>query len=168
MTNSPHVTLMWLFILMVCCSLLHCCVAFMSPQLFLTTCSSTQSLKSGTQVRFELSMATNANNGGKQNGSKEYDSEKGNSADWESLQIRIARMRLEEGNKRRFLKSRAAKLSYEQCKQWAQAQNMWSSKDEWYEWVDLGENLSAYIPTDPEAHYKRIGTWIDWNDFLGL
>ena len=66
------------------------------------------------------------------------------------------------------MKSRALKLSYEQCKQWAQAQNMWSSKVEWYEWGEFGENLRAYVPSDPEAHNKRVGTWIDWNDFLGL
>ena len=124
---------------------------------------------------FHLSMSRNADSGGKHNGRKEDQPQNGNSnnmeeteAVWESLYIRVARMRLEEENKKRFLKSRAAKLSYVKCKQWAQAQNMWHSREEWYNWIDQGEGLSAYIPSDPEHFYTRQGTWISWDDFLGI
>jgi hypothetical protein len=122
-------------------------------------------------------MTIDANNGEKHNESKEDQPNSGgprnnnncgaHDEDWESLQIRIARMRLEEENKRRFLKSRPVKLPYDQSKKWVQAQNMWNSREEWYEWVGLGENLSAYIPSDPEAYYKGLGSWIDWDNYLG-
>mmetsp|Transcript_3643 Transcript_3643/g.3984 ORF Transcript_3643/g.3984 Transcript_3643/m.3984 type:complete len:165 (+) Transcript_3643:55-549(+) len=85
----------------------------------------------------------------------------------EELLICTSRLKLEEANKQRFLKSRPIKLPYEQCKNWAQKQNMWSNADEWYEWVNLGEGWSAYIPRDPELYYSRNGSWVSWNDFLG-
>ena len=85
----------------------------------------------------------------------------------ESLQIQIERLRLEEQNTRRFLKAKPAKLSYEQCKKWAQHQNMFDTKEEWFEYINTGENLCSYVPSDPETYYKDKGTWISWNDFLG-
>lgn len=88
-------------------------------------------------------------------------------AKWDSLQIRVARMRLEEENKIRFMRSKPSKLSYKDSKEWAQMQNMWECSDDWYAWIELGEGLSAYIPSDPEAHYTRLGTWVSWDDFLG-
>ena len=121
----------------------------------------------------QLSMATNANNGEKRNESREdqpnseSESEDNVTTEWESLFIRIARMRLEEEHTQRFIKSRPAKLPYKECKKWVQAQNMWHSKEDWYEWVEQCESLSAYIPSDPEAYFSHSGTWISWYDFLG-
>ena len=121
----------------------------------------------------QLSMATDANNGEKRNESREdqpnseSESEDNVTTEWESLFIRIARMRLEEEHTQRFIKSRPAKLPYGECKKWVQAQNMWHSKEDWYEWVEQGESLSAYIPSDPEAYFSHSGTWISWYDFLG-
>jgi len=170
MVGSSEVILKLLLALTVCGSLrTYSCTAFLC-----TPIAPRQTMPSTCQ----LSMATDANNGGKRNDSREDqpNSESGernsrgnehDAAEWESLYIRTARMRLEEENKRRFLKSRAAKLPYEQCKEWAQSQNMWHSKKDWYEWVELGENLSAYIPSDPEAYFSRQGTWVSWDDFLG-
>ena len=112
----------------------------------------------------QLSMASDANNGKKRNESREdqpnskNESEDNVTAEWQSLHIRVARMRLEEEHTRRFLKSRPAKLPYEVCKKWVQAQNMWHSKEDWYEWVEQGESLSAYIPSDPEAYFSHSGT----------
>jgi response regulator RpfG family c-di-GMP phosphodiesterase len=85
----------------------------------------------------------------------------------ESLKIRLTRMRLEDERKRKFLKSRPRKFPYEECKKWAQAQNMFHTKDEWFEYINRGENLSSYIPSDPETYFKQSGTWISWEDFLG-
>ena len=123
-------------------------------------------------------MTMDANNGENHNesteeqpssdmGSRHNDGCWAHEEDWQSLQIRIGRMRLEEENRRIFLKSRPRHLPYEQSRRWVQAQNMWNSKEEWYEWVALGENLSAYIPSDPEVYYKGLKSWISWDDYLG-
>ena len=112
-----------------------------------------------------LSMGKKPIDDGKHNDSQ--DIEKKDDAAWESLYIRIARLRLEEENRKRFLRSRPAKLPYQKCKEWVQSQNLWHSKEEWYAWVDQGENLSAYIPSDPEDYYTFSGTWVSWSDFLG-
>jgi len=120
----------------------------------------------------QLSMAINPDNDDidyADNKEGDDDDETGynENAKWEALHIRVARMRLEEENKIRFLKSRPAKLSYKDCKEWAQRQNMWESRDDWHAWIDCGEGLSTYIPSDPEGHYTRLGTWVSWDDFLG-
>lgn len=112
-------------------------------------------------------MVNHPSNGEKDEKSRDPENIKGTFSDWESLRIQVARLRLEELNTQRFLKSRSVKLSYMQCKQWVQAQNMWETKIEWYKWIDQGENLSAYIPSDPEKYYKRNGSWVSWDDFLG-
>ena len=85
----------------------------------------------------------------------------------ETLQIRITRLRLEEENTRKMLKSRPRKFPYEECKKWAQAQNMFHSEEEWFEYINRGENLCVYIPSDPETYFRNQGTWISWEDFLG-
>ena len=41
-----------------------------------------------------------------------------------------------------------------------------SSKEEWYEWLDLGEGWSPYVPKDPEAYYGRQGSWLGWTIWL--
>lgn len=158
-----------------CCIFLQChstSAAFLSPK---KNCDYYLTNSRRHLQIFHLSMSRDANSGGKHNDRKEDQPQNGNSNNmeesevaWESLNIRVARMRLEEENKRRFLKSRPAKLSYDKCKQWAQAQNMWHSREEWYDWIDQGEGLSAYIPSDPETFFARQGTWISWDDFLGL
>eukprot|EP00554_Chaetoceros_debilis_P011123 CAMPEP_0194109270 /NCGR_PEP_ID=MMETSP0150-20130528/8802_1 /TAXON_ID=122233 /ORGANISM="Chaetoceros debilis, Strain MM31A-1" /LENGTH=117 /DNA_ID=CAMNT_0038798193 /DNA_START=256 /DNA_END=609 /DNA_ORIENTATION=- len=115
-------------------------------------------------------MANNSNNEGidytENKDDDENDVEVGTK--WESLYIRIARMRLEEANTKRFLKAIPAKLPYNECKEWAKRQNMWQSKEDWDAWIDLGESLSAYIPSDPESYFTRQGTWVSWEDFLGF
>ena len=149
-------------------------LAFVIPKHQGTSTSTFFSTRSKSSARYisRLPMAMDANNSEHHNESPK-DRRDGNPVrahekDWETLQIHIVRMRLEEGNKRRFLKSRPAKFSYEQSKRWVQDQNMWHSKEDWYEWVELGENLSPYIPSDPEVYYKVSGSWIDWDDYLGL
>ena len=50
----------------------------------------------------------------------------------EDLNWRIEKLRLEEANKRRFLKSGPRFLPYEECQKWVQAWgNRWESAEEW-------------------------------------
>ena len=78
-------------------------------------------------VSCQLSIATYANNDEKRDESREDQSNSESesadnvTAEWQSLLIRIARMRLEEEQTRRFLRSRPSKLPYEECKKWVQA-----------------------------------------------
>jgi hypothetical protein len=177
MRISPYLNLLK-FLSLSACLHLHSCIAAFSSVSRIVTASRCLQTDGSQTAHSTFLMASNNNNGGKSNNPKEDqpNSERGSRntsgngntpTNWESLYVRIARMRLEEENKRRFLKSRPAKLPYAQCKQWVKAQNMWHSKEEWYEWVNLGESLSAYIPSDPEAYFSRQGTWISWEDYLG-
>jgi len=150
----------------------HSSAAFLSPK---KNCDPMINSRKHLQ-NVHLSMSRSANNGGNHDDGREEDQPRNGSSNnveesaaaWESLHIRVARMRLEEVNKKRFLQSRPSKLSYDKCKQWAQAQNMWHSREEWYDWIDQGESLCAYIPSDPEKKFERQGTWVSWDDFLGL
>jgi len=85
------------------------------------------------------------------------------------LKFRAEKLRLEEANKRRFLKARARHLPYEECRLWVQAWgNRWISEQEWREWIDMGEKRNAYIPARPDEYYGRLGKWISWEHFLGV
>jgi hypothetical protein len=51
----------------------------------------------------------------------------------EDLGWRVEKLRLEEANKRRFLKSGPRFLPYVECKKWVQAWGeRWTSAEEWY------------------------------------
>ncbi len=50
----------------------------------------------------------------------------------DDLSWRVERLRLEEQNRRRFLKARPRFLPYDECRKWVQAFNRWSSEKEWY------------------------------------
>lgn len=57
-------------------------------------------------------------------------------------------------------------LPFEDCCAWVQSQGMWSSQEEWEEWVNQGEELSPYIPTRPDEYYSSTGQWKGWQHFL--
>mmetsp|Transcript_83447 Transcript_83447/g.147454 ORF Transcript_83447/g.147454 Transcript_83447/m.147454 type:complete len:120 (-) Transcript_83447:61-420(-) len=57
-------------------------------------------------------------------------------------------------------------LSFKDCCAWVQSQGMWSSQQEWEEWVNLGEELCPYIPTRPDEYYSSTGQWKGWQYFL--
>jgi len=87
----------------------------------------------------------------------------------EDLDWRVEKLRLEEANTRRFLKSGPRFLPYGECKQWVQAWGeRWKSAEEWNEWIAAGEKRNSYIPSRPEEYYTRTGDWISWEDFLGV
>jgi hypothetical protein len=51
----------------------------------------------------------------------------------EDLEWRVAKLRLEEANTKRFLKAGPRFLPYEECRKWVQAWgNRWQSAQEWY------------------------------------
>lgn len=87
----------------------------------------------------------------------------------EDLSWRVEKLRLEEANKRRFLKSRPRFLPYEECQKWVQAWGeRWTSAEEWNEWIEAGEKRNSYIPSRPEEYYTRTGDWVSWEEFLGV
>lgn len=84
------------------------------------------------------------------------------------LTWRVEKLRLEEQNKRRFLKSGARFLPYEECRKWVQAwgKSYWQTRDDWYSWIAMGEKRNAYIPSRPDEYYTKSGDWISWEHFL--
>mmetsp|Transcript_13480 Transcript_13480/g.19720 ORF Transcript_13480/g.19720 Transcript_13480/m.19720 type:complete len:294 (+) Transcript_13480:80-961(+) len=84
------------------------------------------------------------------------------------LSWRVEKLRLEEANTKRFLKSQPRKLPYEECRKWVQAWgNRWENQKDWENWIAMGEKRNAYIPAKPDEFYGRLGKWISWEHFLG-
>lgn len=87
----------------------------------------------------------------------------------EDLNWRVEKLRLEEANKRRFLKSGPRFLPYEECAKWVQAWGeRWISAEEWNDWIATGEKRNSYIPSRPDEYFTRTGHWISWAHFLGV
>jgi len=87
----------------------------------------------------------------------------------EDLSWRVEKLRLEEANKRRFLKSGPRFLPYGECQKWVHAWGeRWANAGEWNEWISYGEKRNSYIPSRPEEYYTRRGAWVSWEDFLGV
>lgn len=85
----------------------------------------------------------------------------------EDLDWRIAKIRLEEQNIQRMLKSRPRKLPYEECRRWVQAWGgRWLTEEDWNDWILMGEKRNAYIPASPDDYYSRTGDWVSWHHFL--
>ena len=83
------------------------------------------------------------------------------------LSWRVEKLRLEEANTRRFLKSKPRFLPYDECRKWVMAWNRWDSEEEWKNWIDEGEKRNSYIPARPDEYYGRLGQWKGWDHFLG-
>ena len=84
------------------------------------------------------------------------------------LNWRVEKLRLEEANTRRFLKSGPRFLPYEECRKWVKAWNRWENEQEWKEWIDEGEKRNSYIPARPDEYYGKRGEWKNWEHFLGV
>ena len=89
---------------------------------------------------------------------------------WESeLYSLMAKVRLEESWKQRSVKKHGARfLPYTRARAWARAQNMWTTEEEWHDWIESGEKSASIVPSNPEAVYRSLGTWVSWDDFLGV
>ncbi len=83
------------------------------------------------------------------------------------LSWRVEKLKLEEANTRRFLKSRPRFLPYEECRKWVIAFNRWDTEEDWRNWIDDGEKRNSYIPSRPDEYYGRTGKWKGWDHFLG-
>jgi hypothetical protein len=83
------------------------------------------------------------------------------------LSWRVEKLRLEEANTRRFLKSKPRFLPYDECRKWVQAWNRWDSEAEWVSWIAEGEKRNSYIPSRPDEYYSKLGKWKGWAHFLG-
>lgn len=51
----------------------------------------------------------------------------------------------------------------------------WKNKEDWLEWLEQGEGMSQYIPSDPEKYYGpggrgggKEGVWRGWDYWLGV
>ena len=84
------------------------------------------------------------------------------------LNWRVEKLRLEEANTRRFLKSGPRFLPYEECRKWVKAWYRWENEQEWKEWIDEGEKRNSYIPARPDEYYGKRGEWKNWEHFLGV
>lgn len=90
-------------------------------------------------------------------------------APWEDeLHCILNKKRLESAWVGRMIRSKTRFLSYKKCSEWAKSQNMWNNKSEWMSWISMGEAKPSIVPSNPERHYRNQGTWISWDDFLGL
>ncbi|CAJ1967184.1 unnamed protein product [Cylindrotheca closterium] len=85
------------------------------------------------------------------------------------LDWRVQKLRLEEENKKRFLRAGPRFLPYEEAMKWVQAWGKrWESQEDWQDWIMMGEKRNSYIPSRPDEYYTRTGDWISWEHFLGL
>ncbi len=59
---------------------------------------------------------------------------------------------------------------YEACRAWVQAHVVPLGIESSYDWQHKLEksSLPNYIPRDPYEFFTKIGTWISWEDFLGI
>jgi len=87
--------------------------------------------------------------------------------DFGDLVWRVEKLRLEEANTRRFLKSGPRFLPYTECRNWVKAWNRWATEEEWLIWINEGEKRNSYIPTRPDEYYGNLGQWRGWDHFLG-
>ena len=78
---------------------------------------------------------------------------------------RLERARLTEQHSQSVLRRKPAYLPYTGASAFAMTLGL-SSKDEWEEWLELGEGRTPYCPRDPEAHYRSKGAWMSWKAFL--
>ena len=85
----------------------------------------------------------------------------------DELSWRIAKLRLEEANTKRFLNRPPLKMSYLQSRQFIQRN--WGpirSKKEFEDLVSNGDIRTPYISKRPEEYYGRRGEWISWEHYL--
>ena len=86
----------------------------------------------------------------------------------DELQVMVFREKLEAQFMRSRIKSKPRFLPFETAVQWARRSGYWSSREEWFEWLEMGERKNPYIPSNPEEYYGRRGEWKGWCYFLGV
>jgi hypothetical protein len=85
----------------------------------------------------------------------------------DELSWRVAKVRLEEANTKRFLNRKPLKMSYFQSRQFIQRN--WGpirTRKEFEDLVSNGDLKTPYISKRPEEYYGRRGEWISWEHYL--
>ena len=77
----------------------------------------------------------------------------------DDLSWKLAKIRLEQENTKRFLKAGPRFLPYEECRNWVTAWNRWDTEQDWKNWIREGEKRNAYIPARPDEYYGKLGQW---------
>ena len=72
------------------------------------------------------------------------------------LNWRVEKLRLEEQNRKRFLKSKPRFLPYEECRKWVKAWHRWENEQDWRDWIAMGEKRNAYIPVSRKVPSERV------------
>ncbi|KAJ1447660.1 hypothetical protein M885DRAFT_591249 [Pelagophyceae sp. CCMP2097] len=78
---------------------------------------------------------------------------------------RLEKARLVHDYEKAVLKRRPRYLPFQECRKWVQAMCLWSTAEEWHNWLASGEKRNPYIPNDPAKYYKDSG-WQGWAHFL--
>ena len=84
----------------------------------------------------------------------------------DELSWRVAKVRLEEAAKPKYLKSKPLKLSYEVSQKWIQRNWAPKTKQEFEDLVANGNLRTPYISKRPEEYYGERGEWISWDHYL--
>ena len=92
----------------------------------------------------QFAMAGNGNGNGNDN------SDEKNAVPMEDLSWRVAKLRLEESNTRRFLKSKPIKLPYDQSSKWIRYNYSPKTKEEFKRLFADGELKNVYISKQPK------------------
>ena len=122
----------------------------------------------GNDEYLEDNQATNKNETDTETDADIFESNQEEGVVLHDLNWRVAKMRLEEANTRRFLTSGPRFLPFEECRKWVIAFNRWESEDEWRQWIEDGEKRNSYIPSSPDVYYGKRGLWKGWDHFLGV
>ena len=85
----------------------------------------------------------------------------------DDLSWRVEKMRLEEQNKKRFLKSSPRFLPYNECRRWVQAFGRREAEEDWRQWISMGEKRNSYIPSRPDEYYGKLGQWYVYLSGMG-
>ena len=72
-------------------------------------------------------------------------------------EISLLRARLVESRSREVRRRKPRFLGFSAASSWAQQLGL-STREQWNEWLELGEGRSSYVPSDPETHYGKQGT----------
>jgi len=84
----------------------------------------------------------------------------------DGLSWRLAKVRLEEANTRRFLKRKPLKLSYAASQKWIQRNWAPKTREEFEDLVENGNLRTPYISKRPEEYYGERGEWRGWDHYL--
>jgi hypothetical protein len=50
---------------------------------------------------------------------------------------------------------------------WARRLKLWSSKEQWEEWIEENKDKNPFIPPKPDEYYSARGVWLGWRYWLG-